>query len=152
MSYIQEFEFEFHVGDVFDVTPLEGSYVIGKILALGGECYLDGNKIVVSSLPNQTAPAPAPVAVEPTPKPDPEEGPIVPVIVHVTPDELEKIEYVPNVVEEAIAASYEFVEDVLDAVQAELEPPLEEEAPPVVKAAPIKSPRKPKVVVKEEIE
>ena len=79
MSYMQDIEFEFEVGDQYDVTPLEGSYIIGKILALGGECYMDGNTVVVSSIPGKTAPLPAPApvekAVEPPPVPDPEPTP-----------------------------------------------------------------------------
>jgi len=131
MSYIQEIEFDFHVGDQYDVTPIEGTYLIGKILAIGGECYLDGNIVVVSELP--ASPAPVPETVEP-PEPEPELPNISP-----EPTVFEKTfaetPYVPNVVEEAIADSYDADSDTTLP---------EEEEPPVVKAAPIKRARKTK--------
>lgn len=78
MSYIQDIDFDFHVGDSFDLSPAEGSYVISKILAVGGELYIDGNTIIILSLPGQEAPAPAPAA---EPAPAPVEAPEVPAAV-----------------------------------------------------------------------
>ena len=75
MSYIQDIEFEFEIGDSFDVTPIEGSYIIGKILALGGECYVEGNTVIISALPGKETPAPVEKTVEPTPEPEQEPTP-----------------------------------------------------------------------------
>lgn len=65
MSYINEIEFPFEIGDSYEVSPAEGSYLIGRISALGGECYVDGNNIVVTKMPGKTyQPAKTPAAVE----------------------------------------------------------------------------------------
>lgn len=78
MSYINEIDFDFHVGDSFDLSPIEGLYVASKLLAVGAEYYIDGNVIIVVSLPESykaTESIPAPVEEAPAPAPEPEPTP-----------------------------------------------------------------------------
>lgn len=88
MSYVNDFEFDFEIGDEYEMSPIEGTYVIGRILALGGEFRVDGNSIIITAMPGKTATTPAPeetkipwftpdvtpveAAVEPQPEPAPE--------------------------------------------------------------------------------
>lgn len=64
MSFINEIEFEFEVGDSFELSPIEGSYVVSKLLALNAEFYIDGNTIIVTAIPGKIA-LPAPELPEP---------------------------------------------------------------------------------------
>lgn len=45
---------DFEPGDSFDVPPIYGSKLISAIMGIGGEVYLDGNTVVIVSLPGKT--------------------------------------------------------------------------------------------------
>ncbi len=119
MSYINEIDFDFQPGDSFDLSPIEGSYVIGKILALGGELYIDGSTIHVVSIPGKevsttTAPAqkeepveaeiPATVEEAPAPAPEPEPVPTQPEPEPEPEPELSPAEFLAPI-EEAVVES-----------------------------------------------
>lgn len=89
-----EIEFELEVGLEYDLSPIIGNKLISQILAAGGEFYIDGNIIVIESLPGKEvveAPAPAPVeAPAPAPKPEPAPDP-EPVKVEAEPVKVEAL-------------------------------------------------------------
>lgn len=92
MSYINEIEFDFEVGDAYELSPIEMLYVVGKVREQGGQVYIDGTTLIITEMPGKTArpvPVPAPVEaapveaeevpapVEPEPAPEPEPEPEV---------------------------------------------------------------------------
>lgn len=46
-------DFEYKEGDEFDVSPKEANKIAGKILAAGGTYKLSGNRITITSLPEE---------------------------------------------------------------------------------------------------
>lgn len=69
-----EIEFELEVGLEYDLSPIIGNKLISQILAAGGTFYIDGNIIVIESLPEKEEAPPAAVeAPAPAPEPEPEE-------------------------------------------------------------------------------
>lgn len=63
MSYINEIEFDFEIGDSYEMSPIEMTYLVGKVMALGGGVYIDGNIVTITSMPGKE--------FKPEPKPEP---------------------------------------------------------------------------------
>lgn len=56
---------DFQAGDEYDVPPYLASKLISELLARGIEFWINGNSVVIESVPGTPAPAPvAPVAEE----------------------------------------------------------------------------------------
>lgn len=49
---------EFRPGDEYDVPPSLGSRIITELLKVSAEFYLDGNVIVIESIPGKAALSP----------------------------------------------------------------------------------------------
>lgn len=71
---VNEFDTEYlEVGDVFEGSPIEQGYFISAVLGAGGEVKLNGNKVIIVSIPKKEvskakAPDSAKVADEPKPE------------------------------------------------------------------------------------
>lgn len=63
MSYINEIEFDFEIGDSYEMSPIEMTYLVGKVKALGGEVSIDGDIVTITSMPGKE--------FKPEPKPEP---------------------------------------------------------------------------------
>lgn len=114
MSYINEIEFDFEIGDSYEMSPIEMTYLVGKVMALGGGVYIDGNIVTITSMPGKE--------FKPEPKPEPKVTWFAP--------ETPPVETTPEV-----TPAPEPVAEAPQAVETE-------EAPVEVDEAPIKRARK----------
>lgn len=85
MSYINEIEFDLTVGAQYELSPIEMLYLIGRVLAVGGNAVIEGNVLIITEMPGQeslksaTEPEP-PVEATIAPEPEPEPQPLPPVV------------------------------------------------------------------------